>query len=152
MGHHPMDDDIDGDEGDGAPQRACPSRYMKSVGMLGALTIYCFIVTDDEKYQPLWRRNWRNGVIEGIAKDFADQVREGPRILGFAVGHYEFQNLPVNAADNDKFSVLRKASYTASKQRLGQLRGWLIWRALCWIFTDGDLVDKPHGLPPNPFN
>ena len=59
VGHHPaMEHDIDGDEGDDAPQRARPSRYMKSVGMLGALTIYCFIVTDDKRYSPMWQ-SWK---------------------------------------------------------------------------------------------
>ena len=151
VGHHPaMDDDIDGDEGDADLHvvRARPSRYNKAVSMVGAITLFVFVVTDDKHYKPLWQK-WKHGVVGDLANEFANQARDGPRILGFSVGRYEFMPLPLDAADNDKFSILRKASFTASKRRLGELRGWLIWRAFCWIFTDDELVEKAHG-PPHP--
>ena len=141
-----MEHDIDGDEGDGAPQRARPSRYMKSVGMLGALTIYCFIVTDDKRYSPMWQ-SWKWHVVDDLANEFAQQTRDGPRVLGFAVGCYQFMALPLKDK-NEEFAAMRKASYTQRKRRLGELKGWLLWRALSWTFTDGDMLEKAHGLPP----
>ena len=74
VGHHPtMDDCIDGDEGDADlhVERARPSRYSKSVAMVGATTFFCPIVTDDKHYHPLWQ-NFKHGVVEDLAKEFAN--------------------------------------------------------------------------------
>ena len=142
---------IDGDEGDADPhhERARPARYNKSVGMVGAITLFGFVVTDNKSYHPMWQ-SFKQGVLEVIANDFADQARGSPHVLGFAVGRYEYCNQPLNVEDH-QFACLRKASYTASKRRLGELKGWLVWRAFDWAFTDGDLLGKGAGLPPNPF-
>ena len=148
MGHHPaMDGDIDGDEGDADAVRARPSHYNKSVAMVGAITLFCFVVTDDKRYSPMWQR-WKWHVVDDLANEFAQQTHESPRILGFAAGFYEFMAVPVDE-DNKEFAAMRKAAYTQSKRRLGELRGWLVWRALSWAFTDDDLVEKAHGHPPH---
>jgi hypothetical protein len=142
-------DDIAGDSGGEAAPADAPrrDRYKKPIQLLGAMTIFVFIISDGQ--DAMWRQ-WKPSYA-GFAQHFAENfAAKGPIIIGATCGRWELLGLPVDSIPSSAFHLMRKS--LKSTRDKATHRGYVVWRANSWLFSAelDDLTPKPAGPTPPP--